>query len=59
MTDWNKYRRDSERECEARKETRRDQLSEQRRLFQRESWEPIHERIGEILRTRDDEDAAA
>jgi hypothetical protein len=50
VTDWIKYPRDSERERAARLETRRDQLSEQRRSFQRQTLLDLQEAIQDLAR---------
>jgi hypothetical protein len=50
VSDWLKYRRDSERERAARIETRRDQRSEQRRNFQRQTLLELQEAVQDLAR---------
>lgn len=50
ITDWNKDKRDRNRESEARREARRDLLAEHRRTFQRETVLALQESVQDLAR---------
>ncbi len=51
ISEWVKNRRERDRDREARKESKREQLSEQRRVFQRETLLALQEATFDVIRT--------